>query len=65
MQAELNDGVIVNIELQIRNQNNMEKRSLLYGAKTISREVQRGTKYDNIKEVIMINILNYEMLGFD
>ena len=43
----------------------MEKRSLLYGAKTISREVQRGTKYDNIKEVIMINILNYEMLGFD
>ena len=65
LQAELNDGVIVNIELQIRNQNNMEKRSLLYGAKTVSREVERGAKYDEIKEVIMINILNYEMLGFD
>ena len=43
----------------------MEKRSLLYGAKTVSREVERGAKYDEIKEVIMINILNYEMLGFD
>ena len=65
LQAELNDGVIVNIELQIRNQNNMEKRTLLYGAKTVSREVEQGAKYDEIKEVIMINILNYEMLGFD
>ena len=43
----------------------MEKRSLLYGAKTVSREVERGAKYEDIKEVIMINILNYEMLGFD
>lgn len=65
LQAELNDGVIVNIELQIKNQNNMEKRTLLYGAKTISREVERGTSYKDIKQVIMINILNYEMLGFD
>ena len=43
----------------------MEKRILLYGAKTVSREVERGAKYEDIKEVIMINILNYEMLGFD
>ncbi len=65
LQAELNDGVIVNIEMQIQNRNNMEKRSLTYGAKTISREVKRGMNYEDIRQVIMINILNYEMLGFD
>lgn len=65
LQAKLNDGIIINIELQIENQNNMENRTLLYGAKTISREVQRGTNYKDIKQLIMINILDYEMLGFD
>ncbi len=65
LQAKLNNGVIINIELQIRNQKNMKNRTLLYGAKTIAREVKRGTKYEDIKQVIMINILDYEMLGFD
>lgn len=65
LQAKLNDGVIVNIEMQIENTNNIENRTLAYGAKTISREVKRGTDYKEIKQVIMINILNYEMLGFD
>lgn len=65
LQAELNNGIIVNIELQIRNQNNIENRTLLYGAKIISREVKRGTDYKNINQVIMINILDYEMLGFN
>lgn len=65
LQAELNNGIIINIELQIKNQNNMENRTLLYGAKTISREVKRGTDYKDIQQVIMINILDYEMLGFD
>lgn len=65
LQAKLNDGIIINIELQIKNQNNMENRTLLYGSKTISREVKRGTDYRKIKQVIMINILDYEMLGFD
>lgn len=65
LQAELNNGIIINIELQIKNQNNMGNRTLLYGAKTISKEVKRGTDYKDIKQIIMINILDYEMLGFD
>lgn len=65
LQAKLDNGVIVNIELQMKNTNNMENRTLMYGAKTIAREVKRGTGYKDIKQVIMINILDYEMLGFD
>lgn len=65
LQAELNNGIIINIELQIENRNNMENRTLLYGAKTIARETKRGADYKNIKQVIIISILDYEMLGFD
>jgi predicted transposase/invertase (TIGR01784 family) len=65
LQAKLQDGTIVNIELQIRNEYNIEERTTYYSSKVISRETQRGTDYKDINQVIMINILGYEMLGFD
>ena len=65
LQARLSDGTIVNIELQVKDENNIEKRTMYYSSKVLSREVERGTKYKDIKQVIMINILNYDILGFD
>lgn len=65
IQAELNDGIIVNIEMQVDNKHNMENRTDVYGAKTISRHFEKGKDYKEVKKVIMINILNYELLGFD
>lgn len=65
LQATLNSGIIVNIELQLRNNQNIEERTTYYSAKVISRETERGTDYKDIKQVIMINILNYEIFGFD
>lgn len=65
LQAKLNNGVIVNIELQMENEYNIEKRTAYYSSKVLARETKRGTKYKDIDQVIMINILNYELLGFD
>ena len=65
LEAKLNNGVIVNIELQMKNENNIEERTTFYSSKILSRETQRGTKYKDIEQIIMINILNYEMLGFE
>ncbi len=65
LQARLDNGTIVNIEMQLRNEHNIEERTTYYSSKVISRETQRGTNYKDIKQVIMINILDYEMLGFD
>ena len=65
LQAELNNGIIVNIELQIKNKHNIEERTTFYSSKVVSRNLQRGKDYKEIKQVIMINILDYEMLGFD
>ena len=61
LQAKLNNGTIINIEMQVKNEKNIEKRTLYYGAKALSKEVKRGTQYNEIKQVIMINILDYEM----
>lgn len=65
LQAKLDNGTIVNIEMQLRNEHNIEERTTYYSSKVIARETERGTKYKDIKQVIMINILDYEMLGFD
>ena len=65
LQAKLNDGVIVNIELQVENKHNIEGRTTFYSAKVISMETERGTDYKDINQVVMINILDYEMFGFE
>ena len=65
IQAELNDGMLVDIEMQLEDKHNMEKRTMYYAAKVLSKETERGTEYIDIKPVIMVNILDYEMLGFD
>lgn len=65
LQAELNDGIIVNIEMQVSNNYNIKERTAYYSSKVISKETKKGTPYEDIKQVIMINILNYEMLGFE
>ena len=65
IQAELNDGIIIDIEMQVENLHNMEERTTYYASKVISKETKRGTEYKDIKKVIVINILDYEMLGFN
>ncbi len=65
IQAELNEGTIVNIEMQMKNLHNIENRTTLYGAKILAREEARGKNYNDIKNVIMINILNYELTEFE
>ena len=65
IQAYLNDGIIVNIEMQVRNLHNIEERNDIYLAKTVSRHFLRNEKYENAKKVISINILNYNLFGFE
>lgn len=65
LQATLNNGIVVNIEMQMENEHNIEKRTAYYSSKVLARETGRGTDYKDIDQVIMINILNYELLGFE
>ena len=62
LDVKLENGETINIEMQMQNHNNMEKRSTFYASKKITEQVGIGTKYDDIKRVIVISILNYSFL---
>ena len=57
LQARLDNGSIVNIEIQIKDKKNIIERSIVYGSKVISKELKRGMDYEDVQKVIMINIL--------
>lgn len=44
LQAEINDEIIVNIEMQRRNNYNIEQRTKYYSSKIISREVGKRNR---------------------
>ena len=43
----------------------MEERTTFYASKILSREVTTKEEYKNIKPIIMVNILDYEIFGFN
>jgi predicted transposase/invertase (TIGR01784 family) len=58
--AELADGTKVNIEVQIKNYYNMEKRTLYYWSLKFTRDFKTGEDYANLSPVITINIIDFE-----
>lgn len=65
LQAELNDGIIVDIELQMKNEYNTQKRLTFYGAKKATETIQKGQNYNEMKQVIIIAILGYNLLDVE
>jgi predicted transposase/invertase (TIGR01784 family) len=61
VRAETEDGVKINIEVQISNKGNMEKRSLYYWGREYTRWLDTGQDYEILPKVININIVNFEM----
>jgi predicted transposase/invertase (TIGR01784 family) len=60
--ANLADGFRVNVEVQLRNEHNMEKRSLFYWSSKYIRDFRSGDDYQNLLPVIMINIMGFGYL---
>ena len=50
--------------MQVKNEHNIEKRNDIYASKTIARHFQRGGKYQDSKQVIMSNLLDFNLFGF-
>ncbi|MGL5049370.1 MAG: Rpn family recombination-promoting nuclease/putative transposase [Fusobacteriaceae bacterium] len=59
VKAVANDGTIINVEIQLRNEYNMPKRTLYYWSKLYSEQLKEGENYLNLNRTICINILNY------
>ena len=61
IQAILNDGAVVDIEMHVDDRHNIVARSLFYATKQVTRLTPKGAEYANIKKIIMVNILNYDL----
>ncbi len=63
--AKTSSNEILNIEMQKKNDDNMYKRSLFYWAKLYSSQLTRGQKYEDLRPVIAINILDFNLFKND
>ncbi len=63
IRARLADGTIINIEIQLDNHNNMEKRTVFYWSKLYVGGIKEGANYQELPKVITINILDFNLLG--
>ena len=59
IRAEIDNERIINIEMQVKYQSDIEKRSTLYMSKNISTQIKIAEKYELLKPSIVINILNF------
>jgi predicted transposase/invertase (TIGR01784 family) len=62
VRAVMNDDAKVNIEVQLRNAGNMDKRSLFYWSREYIRGIESGQDYIKLPGVIAINIINFEFI---
>jgi len=59
VRARMPTGEMVNIEVQIQDQKNFDRRSLFYLSKEYARNLKSGGNYIKLPDVIAINIVNY------
>ncbi|MEK3791982.1 Rpn family recombination-promoting nuclease/putative transposase [Paenibacillus sp. FSL R7-0204] len=60
--AKTADGKLINIEMQLFNKYDIEKRTLYYWSKRYAGQLQVSGKYTELKKCVTINILNYKVL---
>ena len=62
IKAQINDGTMLDVEMQMKNERNTEERATEYMGKMISEQLQVGEDYQNLKKSIVIFITNYNFL---
>ena len=61
IKAKLNNKFLCNIEMQIANQKNIEKRLLYYWSKLYTSGIKEGEDYSKLKKTIVILIADFEL----
>ena len=63
VKATTSNKEIINIEIQLKNENNMIKRSLYYLSKMYEEQLGEGENYSKLCRTVCINILNFKYLN--
>ena len=59
LKVTLNNTTVVDVEMQVRNEHNIEQRDTFYLASNYVNELKEGEPYTNCKKSIVINIVNF------
>ncbi len=62
IKAKDESGRWFNVEMQIREDNNFDKRAIYYWAKLVTEQLSEGMMYKELKKTISINILDYNFV---
>lgn len=65
VRAKTADETQINIEVQLTNQRNMEKRTMFYWGKLFLEGIKQGEDYIHLEKVITINILDFDYLDIE
>ncbi|OFW77924.1 MAG: hypothetical protein A2201_08820 [Alicyclobacillus sp. RIFOXYA1_FULL_53_8] len=62
VRARTESGTLINIEIQLWNRRDIEKRTLFYWAKMYSGQLQEGDNYRKLNKTVTINILDFDYI---
>jgi predicted transposase/invertase (TIGR01784 family) len=62
IKATANNNTKINIEIQLKNQYNMKRRTLYYWSKLFESQMEEGDPYQKLQKTVTINILNFSYL---
>ena len=65
VKATTSNNEVINIEIQLKNEYNMIKRSLYYWSKMYEEQLGEGDDYSELRRTVCINILNFKYLKND
>lgn len=65
IKAKLDNNIICNIEMQIANQKNIEKRLLYYWSKLYTSNIKSGENYNKLNKTISILIADFDIESID
>jgi predicted transposase/invertase (TIGR01784 family) len=65
VRGEMDSGEEINIEVQLKDLHNMEKRTPLHWGREFTTSISAGGNYKELPKVITINIVNFDNIKLD
>lgn len=61
LKVTLNEGIVIDVELQVDYDHDWEKRVTFYAGKLIASDLSEGEDYKKLKDIVVISILDYNL----
>ncbi|MBX6396543.1 MAG: Rpn family recombination-promoting nuclease/putative transposase, partial [Alicyclobacillaceae bacterium] len=65
VQARTDTGTLIDVEIQLWNRRDIEKRTLYYWAKMFESQLQEGDSYRKLHKAVTINVLDFDYIPTD